>query len=79
MNKIITTILSLLLLLSICPTGSAAETEAQPDENLALVKVTAPSVSSLPDREITIPVSIEEIQDSPIWPLLWNMILQSWN
>ena len=59
MNKIITTILSLLLLLSICPTGSAAEAEVQPDENLALVKVTAPSVSSLPDREITIPVSIE--------------------
>lgn len=55
MNKITATILSLLLLLSIAPVGTATETGIEP----TAVKVTAASLSSLPDREITIPVSIE--------------------
>lgn len=59
MNKITAMILSLLLLLSISPAGSAEETGAQPEETLASVKITAASVSSLPDREITVPISIE--------------------
>lgn len=55
MNKITATILSLLLLLSIAPVGTATETGIKP----TTVKVTAASLSSLPDREITVPVSIE--------------------
>ena len=55
MNKITATILALLLLLSIAPVGTATETGIEP----TAVKVTAASLSSMPDREITIPVSIE--------------------
>lgn len=55
MNKITATILSLLLLLSIAPVGTATETGIEP----TAVKVTAASLSSMPDREITVPVSIE--------------------
>lgn len=55
MNKITATILSLLLLLSIAPVGTATETGIEP----TAVKVTAASLSSMPDREITVPVSME--------------------
>jgi len=55
MNKITATFLSLLLLLSIAPVGTATETGIEQ----TAVKVTAASLSSLPDREITVPVSIE--------------------
>ena len=59
MKKITMLVLSFLLLLSIIPAGAAAETDVPPNPEQAAVRIKAASVSSLPDREITVPVSIE--------------------
>ena len=59
MKKITMLVLSFLLLLGIIPAGAAAETDVPPNPEQAAVRIKAASVSSLPDREITVPVSIE--------------------
>ena len=59
MKKITMLVLSFLLLLSIIPAGAAAETDVSQDPEQAAVSIAAASVSSLPGREITVPVSIE--------------------
>lgn len=60
MKKITAILLSLLLLLSFSPKVAADETSVQPEPETTSVNITATSVSSLPDREITVPVNITD-------------------